>query len=138
MDPIFTSRRFHACGYAYKRPPRGTAIIVLIRDRAVGQPAHRSFNALDYLSDTGPPDFAGMHGWIDEVSDDQGELQFLSLFWNRRGKKFLDPKRCCHIRPCVPEDAEGVVKGGQIIGVDHYNRRFGMVHLGDGDFETEE
>ena len=83
-------------------------------------------------------DFAGIHGWIDEVMNDKEELQFLSLFWNCRGKKFLDPKRCCHIRPCVPEDAEGVVKGGQIIGVDHHNRRFGMEHLGDADFETEE
>ena len=101
-------------------------------------PPERSFNGIDFLSDVGPPQFAGIHGWIDEVATDREELQFLSLFWNRRGKKFLDPRRCCHIRPCVAQDAEACVKGGQIIGVDHYNRRFGMVHLGDGDFETEE
>ena len=136
--PLFGNPRLHVCAYTYKRPPRGTAIIVSIRDRAVGMPAERSFNALDFLSDRGPPRFAGIHGWIDEVMNDKEELQFLSLFWNCRGKKLLDPKRCCHIRPCVPEDAEGVVKGGQIIGVDHWNRRFAMEHLGDMDCETEE
>ena len=75
--------RFHCCSFKFVRLPRGAAIVVLIEDKAMISPPG-AFNCLDYLSDEGPPDFAGIHGWTDEVRNAIGELQFLKLFWNCR------------------------------------------------------
>ena len=124
-------RRFHCCGFTFKRPPRGTAIVTLIQDKAMSSPPDK-FNCLDYLSDQGLPDspeFAGIHGWVDEVRNSRQELQFLKLFWNSKGKKHVNTETCCHIRPSP---------NGVIVGKDHRSREFTMEHLGNADFDTEE
>ena len=95
------------------------------------------FNCLDYLSDQGPPDspeFAGIHGWVDEVRNSRQELQFMKLFWNSRGKKHLNTDRYCYIKP-APADGNGKIK---IDGKDHQSREFTMEHLENADFDTEE
>ena len=97
-------------------------------NRAMASPPG-SFNCLDYLSDTGPPDFAGIHGWTDEVRNSMSELQFLKLFWNSKGKKHVNAETCCLIRPS-PD--------GVIVGKDHRSGEFAMEHLGIADFDTEE
>ena len=122
--------RFHCCGFKFLRLPRGTAIVVLIEDRAMTSPPNK-FNCVDYLSDKGPPDFAGIHGWVDEVRNWSNELLFLKLFWNSKGKKYVSKETYCFIKP-----SPGAV--GVVAGKDHRNREFTMEHLGNADFDTEE
>ena len=94
------------------------------------------FNCLDYLSDQGLPDspeFAGIHGWVDEVRNSRQELQFMKLFWNSRGKKHLNTERYCYIK--ATPAGNGKIK---IEGKDHQSRDFTMEHLENADFDTEE
>ena len=89
------------------------------------------FNCVDYLSDRGPPEFSGIHGWVDEVRNWNDDLLFLKLFWNSKGKKHVNTNTYCSIEP--PLGAAGV-----ITGKDHKFREFTMEHLGNADFDTEE
>ena len=89
------------------------------------------FNCVDYLSDRGPPEFSGIHGWVDEVRNWNDDLLFLKLFWNSKGKKHVNTNTYCSIEP--PLGAAGV-----ITGKDHKFREFMMEHIGNADFDTEE
>ena len=122
--------RFHCCSFKFVRLPRGAAIVVLIEDKAMISPPG-AFNCLDYLSDEGPPAFAGIHGWVEEVRNWNAGLLFLKLFWNSKGKKHVTKETYCLIKPSP--GAAGVIDGK-----DHRNRDFTMEHLEMADFDTEE